>query len=198
MGGARTPSSAASDTKGGPNDHGGQTLGEAFVHLPAEASQPHCRLAALNVRARYPRRSLYQPIGIRVGDPSSVNPNLTVFCSKFCRPRFRRARSCPLCIALFLSRPSHLKADAGNRVQGVEKVEGGSVQPERLPDRDGSKLVARADEVGAHAGERGVLSDEGFVDRPDRQSGGRGGRKVHEKGGDATQLFPRRTYVDPF
>lgn len=69
--------------------------------------------------------------------------------------------------------PPYLKPDAGDRVQGVEKVEAGSVEPQRLPYRDGGKPVARPDQVGAHAGERGVLADEGFVDGPGRSGGGR-------------------------
>lgn len=61
----------------------------------------------------------------------------------------------------------HLKADTGNRVQSVEEVEHGPVESERLPDRDLGELMTRSDQIGAHAGERGVLADEGFVDGPD-------------------------------
>lgn len=62
---------------------------------------------------------------------------------------------------------AHLKADTGDRVQCIGEVEQGSVESQRLPDRDRGKLVARSDQMGANPGERGVLADEGFVDCPD-------------------------------
>lgn len=63
---------------------------------------------------------------------------------------------------------THLKADTGDRVQSVEEVERGPVESQRLPDRDGGKHVARSDQIGGQARERGVLADEGFVYGPDQ------------------------------
>ena len=63
---------------------------------------------------------------------------------------------------------AHLKPDARDGVQRVEKIERGSVHLQRLPDCHGGEPMARLDQLGAHARERGVLADERCVDGPDQ------------------------------
>ena len=63
---------------------------------------------------------------------------------------------------------AHLKSDARDRMQGIEKIERGSVHLQRLPDRHGGELVAGLDQLGAHARKRSVLADERCVDGPDQ------------------------------